>query len=378
MLALHVSKTYPIVKLNHLFVLSVGEASVTLESPVIGHESPDDLIMNARRKCFPLPMRNDIVPSARGESCPADDLAVNVFSVTSVTGGSDSSDASRSPGMGRTLSKRVSFLPPNPLVKPPPTILPQLGLPNIDLSLQDSAQSAQPLLRAKLSSKNTQDHILVLSFPRIVCDHWSSCLFVYQLCDAYSKLEKSSAYRPSLAATRIEDKRQVVIKSHQRIRGVTNTKKDSTSRLLQKRAQGPQLSFKGAYVPPFPSRLSFQQVAQRESQLLLMLSREKLWTFWESMVTAVIRRQRGPNRVKVVPPIRIPSGLGEKVTKTRPQTSSRLRPLTASRNRPATAKRGSGFHGDLSRETMMGPKTKFHCFKVLPQSVYNILQTQNK
>ncbi len=343
-------------------IFSAGEASVTIDTPVIGHESPDDLIMSARRKIFHLPMRNDIVPSVKTESHLADDLAVNVFSVTSLTVDSDSSDASKSPGMGRALAKRVSFAPPNPRAKPPANTLSQLELPNIAQSTQNSTeQSSQLLLRAKLSSKNTQDHILVLSFPKIICDYWSSCLFVYQLCDAYSKLEKSSTYRPSMAATRIESKRQVVINSYQKTRGVA--KKDAASRLLQKRAQGNQLLLKGVYTPPFPSRLNFQQVAQRESQLLLMLSREKLWTFWESMVTAVIRRQRGPNRVKVVPPIRIPSGLGEKVTKTRPQTS-RLRPLTASRNRPTTAKRGSGLHGDLSREAMAGPKTKFHYLKV--------------
>lgn len=346
---------------------------MTLESPVIGHESPDDLIMSARRKLFHLPMRNDIVPSAKTEGhYQADDLAMNVFSVTSVTTGSDSSDASKSPGMGRALGKKVSFAPPNPPhIKPSRTTLPQLGLPNIDPSLLDTEQPSQLLLRAKLSSKNAQDHILVLSFPRIVCDYWSSCLFVYQLSDAYSKLEKSSSYRPSLAAARIEHKRQAVINSHHKTRGATSIKKDAASRLLQKRAQGNQLSSKGVYAPPFPSRLSFQQVARRESQLLLMLSREKLWTFWESMVTAVIRRQRGPNRVKVVPPIRIPSGLGEKMTRTRPQTS-RLRPLTASRTRPGTARRGPpGLHGDLSRETMTGPKTKFHYLKVPPQQSLN-------
>ncbi len=333
---------------------------MNLDSPVVGHEHPDDLIMNARRKIFHLPVRNGMVPSTEDSNPPTDDLAMTVFSMTSV---SDSSNASKSPGTGRALSKRVSFAPPNPLPDKP-TLPPPL--PSIDQSSQSTEESSSLLLRAKISSKSYQEHILVLSFPRIVCDYWSSCLFTFQLCDAYTKLEKSSTYRPGPAATRIDNKRQAVIKAHDRTRtgGLTNKRRDAASRLLQKRAQGKQLLLKGVYTPSFPSRLNFQQVAQRESQLLLMLSREKLWTFWESMVTAIIRRQRGPNRVKVVPPIRIPSGLGERVTRTRPQTS-RLRPLTASRNRPGTARRGTaGLIGDVSREALTGPKTKFHCLKV--------------
>ncbi len=343
---------------------STGEVSVNLDSPVVGHEHPDDLIMNARRKIFNLPTRNGMVPSTdNSHPTTTDDMTMSVFSVTSVTNGSDSSDASKSPGIGRALGKRVSFAPSNP---PPdkPALPPQL--PSIDQSANATEESSPLLLRAKISSKSSQDHILVLSFPRIICDYWSSCLFIYQLSDAYSKLEKSSTYRPSHAATRIENRRQAVIKAHDKIRngGSTNKRRDAASRLLQKRAQGKQLSLPGVYTPQFPGRLNFQQVAQRESQLLLMLSREKLWTFWESMVTAIIRRQRGPNRVKVVPPIRIPSGLGEKLTRTRPQTS-RLRPLTASRNRPGTARRGTGgLLGDVSREALTGPKTKFHCLKV--------------
>ena len=147
---------------------------------------------------------------------------------------------------------------------------------------------------------------------------------------------------------------------------------DAAARLLQKRSQ---LSNQNKKLPLHPARLHFQQVATRESQLLLMHSREKLYEFWESMVTATIRRQRGPNRIKLVPPVRIPKGLGDRSfaatsstsRRTRPQTS-RLRPLTASRNRPVTASRrgGGGVFGDVgtSREALMGPQTKFHFMKV--------------
>ena len=57
------------------------------------------------------------------------------------------------------------------------------------------------LLHAKLLSKSPQEHYLILSFPRIVADYWSSALFAQQLTDAYTQLEKLNApglthYRP--------------------------------------------------------------------------------------------------------------------------------------------------------------------------------------
>ena len=325
--------------------------------------------MNARRKIFQLPMRHNLVPTKTEDCQTNDDLAIKVFSVTSIAG-SDSSDLSKSPASGRAVRKHVSFAPSNQSESKPvasSTDRAATQLPNLDQPSSTPDVSSQLLLRAKLSSKGLQEHVLVLSFPRIICDFWSSCLFAYQLSNAYSKLEKSSTYRPSLAASRIENRRQAVINAHDKMRTHgSSTRKDAASRLLQKRTLGHHLNSKGGYHPPIPACLHFQQVAQRESQLLLMLSREKLWNFWESMVTAIIRRQRGPNRVKVVPPVRIPTGLGERVTsRLRPQTS-RLRPLTASRNRPQTARRGAGFLGDIgaSREALAGPRTKFYYLKV--------------
>ena len=218
--------------------------------------------------------------------------------------------------------------------------------------------------------KSSQEHILVLSFPRIICDFWSSCLFMQQLADVYGKLEKSANYRPSLAAVRIESKRQAVVRTHGRERGQLQSR-DVPNRLLQKRGPIRQPGSKFHFMPAFPPQVHFYQVAQREHQLLKMLPKERLWAFWESMVTATIRRQRGPNCVKVIPPVRIPSGLGEKsfAARGRPQTS-RLRPLTA-RNRPQTARRQqSSVFGELgtTREALAGPPTLFHFIKVQQHS----------
>ena len=309
------------------------------------------------------------------------DNVTNALSLVSVAG---SDIGERSPILHQSgLRKKVSFaqlLPAHQHDQPATTTthtttteVPQL--PSLT-HLSSDDKEAPLLMRARLVSKGVHEHILVLSFPRIICDFWSSCLFAKRLADAYINLEKCASYRPSLAAMRIENKRQHVINAHERAKtasfGTRGGKMDAAARLLQKRTQ---LANQKNKSPLHPARLHFQQVATRESQLLLMLPKEKLWEFWESMVTATIRRQRGPNRIKLVPPVRIPKGLGNKkfaMTAStsrgaRPQTS-RLRPLTASRNRPITASRrgGGGVFGDVgtSREALMGPQTKFHFMKV--------------
>ena len=309
------------------------------------------------------------------------DKVGNALSLVSVAG---SDIGERSPLLQHGgLRKKVSFaqlLPTHQKEQPADTTQATTTsegsqLPSLT-HLSPDDKDAPLLMRARLVSKGVHEHILVLSFPRIICDFWSSCLFAKQLADAYIHLEKSASYRPSLAAMRLENKRQHVINAHEKVKaasmGARGGKMDAAARLLQKRTQ---LSNQNKKLPLHPARLHFQQVATRETQLLLMHSREKLYEFWESMVTATIRRQRGPNRIKLVPPIRIPKGLGDRsfaMTSstsrgTRPQTS-RLRPLTASRNRPMTASRrgGGGVFGDVgaSREALMGPQTKFHFMKV--------------
>lgn len=357
------------------------KAKVNLESPVVGHEKPEDLMLMARRKLFSLPMSNSLV--ATSPDSDSSDKVANALSLVSVAG-SDIGEQSPLLQHG-SLRKKVSFaqlLPTHQQEQPANTTNatttsegPQL--PSLTHLCPDY-KDAPLLMRARLVSKGVHEHILVLSFPRIICDFWSSCLFAKQLADAYIHLEKSASYRPSLAAMRLENKRQHVINAHEKVKtaslGARGGKMDAAARLLQKRTQ---LSNQNKKLPLHPARLHFQQVATRESQLLLMHSREKLYEFWESMVTATIRRQRGPNRIKLVPPIRIPKGLGDRsfaMTSStsrgaRPQTS-RLRPLTASRNRPMTASRRGGgggrVFGDVgaSREILMGPQTKFHFMKV--------------
>ena len=251
-------------------------------------------------------------------------------------------------------------------------------LPSLGQLGHAPSEKATPslLVRAKLVAKNPQEHILVLSFSRVACDFWSSCLFVLQVVDAYTTLERRSSQHRSHAPLRPESKRSSLKPlgwgrereslARGREREGAPPLQGGARRLLQRRA-GLGASPAGGYSPPVPPRLHFQQLAQRESQLLKMAAKEQLWSFWEMMVTAIVLRQRGPNRTKVIPPVRIPSGLGDKSlpARGRPQTS-RLRPLTA-RNRPTTARRPGGVFGaaGLGWEALAGPKTKFHFIKVV-------------
>ncbi len=329
--------------------------------------------MNARRKIFLLQMRTDLCRNEREDSSDIG-RALSVISL-------GSGELSDSPGEKRKsvfppLKKSVSFgLPPT--VGTPAQMVTALPSLNGLATTPEEAASLRALMRARLIQKGPQEHILVISFPRVICDFWSSCLFMQQLTEAYFKLEKSASYRPSLAAVRIENKRQEVVRAYGKEktrrtghhRGVSGAARpieyhrgvSGAARLLQKKP-----GHSPAFTPATPSRVHFQQFAHRENQLLKMLPKEKLWAFWENMVTATIRRQRGPNRVKVVPPVRIPSGLGEKMhSRARPQTS-RLRPLTA-RNRPTTAARRQGSvlaEMGTTREALDGPQTLFHFIKV--------------
>ena len=337
-----------------------------LESPIVGHERPESLIVTARRKPFSLSMHNDLV-SCGGED-GGEGSGGKILSVVSLASSknSDEGDAGdKSCWKSKNLSRKsVTFekvtttlqsegkldaRPSGPPALPPHTLL---------------EDQPKILMRARLVRGSVHDATLVLSFPRIICDYWSSCLFVRQLVDVYAKLEKSSLHRPSLAATRIQAKRQEVAARYGRSDREHRTRPLGLPREL---GVNKQLVGVGAidgvngYKPAIRAQLSFKQVALREKQLLKFVSKEKLWAFWDSMLTATIQRRRGPNRVKVVPPIRIPSGLGERVPRVRSQTS-KLRPLTG-RARPQTGRKMAGGMA-ASRDSLTGPKTEFHFVKV--------------
>jgi hypothetical protein len=332
----------------YMQTLPPGRVSVNLESPVVSHEKPETLVTNARRKPFPLPMRNDLVASGDGGE------GGKVLSIVSLASSKNSDDSEEGKPPKRrhlpsAVKKSVTFGQITELQVERDEKSVQRALP----VTQEEETTRAVLMRARLVQESVREATLVLSFPRIICDFWSSSLFVRQLAEAYGQLERASGVSWRIKASR----REVVSRfghrhpAHYKSRGLGR----EVGRVAVCLGE---IGGENGYRPSLPAQLSFQQVALRERQLLKLVSREKHWAFWEGLLTAVIRRQRGPNRVKVVPPVRIPSGLGEKVPRVpRPQTS-RLRPLTG-RSRPQTGRRLVG----EAAGALAGPRTEFHFIK---------------
>ena len=65
----------------------------------------------------------------------------------------------------------------------------------------------QTLVRAKLIGYSPQDHLLVLTFSRLVCDYWSSCLFLQQLSQSYTQLEQGTSVNRLLTKSLRDDSR---------------------------------------------------------------------------------------------------------------------------------------------------------------------------
>ena len=240
---------------------------VIMESPPVSHERPSELITIARRKLFQLTVtqHNDTRAQKREEPGTAHDDGLYTMSIVSFNNSPDMKPRVKSG------AKMVKFQLSTAEVPTKKTTLPKLSE-----SQEPAASSSSLLMRAKLVSRSTQEHILVLSFSRLVCDYWSSCLFVQQLADAYTKLEKSS--KPSFASVRVDAKRQEVIGTFEQMQGkgrgriskIPSQPKDAMSRLLQKRAQRLQCPSSKQFVPIFPDpAVHFRQVvAFREHQLL--------------------------------------------------------------------------------------------------------------
>ena len=267
-----------------------GPISVPLESPIVGHEKADILITNARRKPFLLPLYNDLV------SCEGEGGEGQVMSIVSLANSNNSDDSDKvcSRRLSSPVKKSVTFghmTAVSEEIKKNGSHLPVM-------TRHSGEQPPSILIRARLVQQSVHDATLVLSFPRIVCDYWSSCLFVQQLVDAYGKLEARAIQRgPSIATSRATQSRRSGVATRC---GRREMVRPSVS---WRELSRPQTACAGGYRPAVEAKLSFQQVALRERQLLKFLSKERLWQFWDAMLTAIIRRQRGPNRVKVVPPV---------------------------------------------------------------------------
>ena len=366
--------TYLLKVYNIIIFFFLDSSVMHLETP-LSYEKPPELITLARRKAFEISLINHKPSTTQTDQAVKHSTYVDFDDHLSVVScGKDDSPKTEAkvanhPIEASALQQMSSNLP---------------KLPSLDNS------SFLPLIRAKLIPVNPpNEHVLILSFSRVVCDYWSSCLFIQQLSHSYGQLEKMPSYRPSLAVMRTINKRQEAVNHLESMRSKAGYKK--TTRATQTRgrgggggggmARGGGLHGIGSMQNGFhlicPPKAQFQQMALRESMLLLIRPKERLWSFWESVVTVTLRRTRGPPRIKVIPPIRIPGGFGE-ITRTtglaRP-TTARLRPLTA-RNRPQTARRGSGFGTDsMALESLSGPRKALQFIKIPEKVGFNFLQS---
>lgn len=78
---------------------------------------------------------------------------------------------------------------------------------NDNMNDKDKNWLYKTLMRAKLLQYSPQDHLLVLSFSRLVCDYWSSCLFLQQLSQIYTQLEAGTHASRALTKTLRDDSR---------------------------------------------------------------------------------------------------------------------------------------------------------------------------
>ena len=78
---------------------------------------------------------------------------------------------------------------------------------NDSMNTKDKDWLYKTLVRAKLLQYSLHDYLLVLSFSRLVCDYWSSCLFLQQLSKAYAQLEMGTQASRMLTKTLRDDSR---------------------------------------------------------------------------------------------------------------------------------------------------------------------------
>lgn len=181
-----------------------------MESPTFSGEKPQDAIIFARRKLFQLPIQeiaasnedegeHEAVSKGLSSLGVCDTQATVTFEREAVVA---PNTAVRSDWHHRedTL-KRLPHITRDRSGWRDSQKYSQATLGMEQKSPLSMESNCTTLLHAKLLSKSPQEHYLILSFPRIVADYWSSALFAQQLSDAYTQLEKVSApglthYRP--------------------------------------------------------------------------------------------------------------------------------------------------------------------------------------
>ena len=173
------------------------------------------------------------------------------------------------------------------------------------------------LFRSQLLSHNPFDHTLILTFPRIVCDFWSASLFVRQLASAYAVEEQ----RPTKASS-IRNK--VLLKKWSKnflVAPKPLVPVDSDSQMNPK-AQQNWLGNRKKHNVLACSQLKFKQIALRELELGMSLSRERLWSLWQLSATKTVKSRQGQLKVKPVPYVKLPAHLRSQAGTQAGQTST--------------------------------------------------------
>ena len=190
------------------YYVLIEEASVPLESTACSGEKPQDAVIFARRKLFQLPIQ-EIPTSSEDERDQTGSRRFNHLGDHHIhTASPPEREAAmvRSTAMqsdwqqrGEDAPKRFPQIPQHG--KSDSEACSQATFGMEQRTIPSKGSNFSTLLHAKLLTKSPQEHYLILTFPRIVTDYWSSALFSQQLTNAYTQLEKVSGpglthYRP--------------------------------------------------------------------------------------------------------------------------------------------------------------------------------------
>ena len=180
-----------------------------MESPTFSGEKPQDAVIFARRKLFQLPIQEIPTSSEDEVDYKAASTGLSILSghgkETAVPFERETAAIPSAAMQSDWQHRGEDTLRRLPLIsKPCRKDFEKCSQATFEVeqrAIPSKGSNFSTLLHAKLLTKSPQEHYLILAFPRIVADYWSSALFAQQLTDAYAQLEKVSGpglthYRP--------------------------------------------------------------------------------------------------------------------------------------------------------------------------------------
>ncbi|XP_062515342.1 uncharacterized protein LOC134190835 isoform X2 [Corticium candelabrum] len=159
------------------------------------------------------------------------------------------------------------------------------------------------LFRSQLLSHNIFDHTLILTFPCIVCDFWSSSFFARQLAAAYAVEE----VRPTKDGSK--GNREALKRWSKNFLVAAKPMANVSYRTNPQFGQHCFGARNKRFNPLRSSKINFMQVAWRELEISVVLSKERQWSLWETLATKTVRNVHGIQRVKTVAHVKLPTHL---------------------------------------------------------------------